>query len=101
MKKETIIGIILSVLALIALGLLVIYLTTQHMDVLFPSEGTFAERNAEAVILALHESDKVSESETSHRRTRQSILLPVFLRSGSAIPEQLECAMPLKMTMFT
>ena len=65
MKKDTIIGIILSVLALIALGLLVIYLTTQHLDVLFPSEDTLAEKNAEAVILALHESDKVSESETN------------------------------------
>lgn len=62
MKKGTIAGIILAVIALIALGALFIYLTVQYKDDLFSPE-TAAESEAEALLLQLRQTE--TEPETS------------------------------------
>lgn len=57
MKKNTIAGILLAAAAIIVLAVLAVYLTVQHRDALFPAGNTPAESEAEAVLIALHESE--------------------------------------------
>lgn len=68
MKKRTILGIFLAVIAIIALAVLAIYLTMQYKDDMFSPEGTVAESEADAVLNALHEpvseAPKEKEAET-------------------------------------
>lgn len=61
MKKGTVAGIILAVIALIALGTLAIYLTLQYKDEAF-SPGTTAESEAEALLLTLHQTEDETNS---------------------------------------
>lgn len=61
MKKGTVTGIILAVIALIALGALAIYLTMQYKDDAF-SPGSTAESEAEAFLLALHQTEESTDS---------------------------------------
>lgn len=61
MKKGTILGIVLAVLALILLGLLAVYLTFLNRDEVFQPGPTAVESEADAVLLSLHESEQEQE----------------------------------------
>ena len=63
MKRETIVGIVLSVLAIAALGLLAGFLTWQFRDQLLPSPGESVESDADAVIQTLQETAAEKQSE--------------------------------------
>lgn len=57
MKKGTVIGILLSVLSLLAMFALALYLTLSNLDMLFQKGPTAAETNADAAIAALYETE--------------------------------------------
>ncbi len=65
MKRETVVGIILSVLAIVALGLLAGYLTWQYRDQLIPTSNEGTESEANAVIQALQETAAEKQSENT------------------------------------
>lgn len=65
MKKRTLIAISLAILGLIALGALTVYLTLQYKDDIFSSGKSKTESDAEAVLLALHESESAGNAADS------------------------------------
>ncbi len=63
MKKETIVGILLAILAIAALGVFAGYLTWQYRDQILPVSDEGVESEADAVLQALRETS--AETETS------------------------------------
>lgn len=61
MKKGTVTGIILAVIALIALGALAVFLTLHYKDDVF-SSGTTAESEADALLLTLRQTENETAS---------------------------------------
>jgi hypothetical protein len=65
MKKRTTTGIALAVIALIALAALAVYLTLQYKEDTFAHGDSAIESEADALLLALHETEPVKTASAS------------------------------------